>query len=121
MQLFLLGGKALSQENWARPQVALVVKNPPANAGHAREAGSIPRSGRSTGEGKALHSSILAWKIPWTEEPGPLQSMRSQRVRHDQHDQHFEKCFSGISSRTISEQLSTEQNQRNNLWLFSYL
>ena len=31
----------------------------------------------------ATHSSILAWKIPWTEEPGILQSMRSQRVRHD--------------------------------------
>ena len=31
----------------------------------------------------ATHSSILAWKIPWTEEPGGLQSMRSQRVRHD--------------------------------------
>ena len=31
----------------------------------------------------APHSSTLAWKIPWTEEPGGLQSMRSQRVRHD--------------------------------------
>ena len=31
----------------------------------------------------ATHSSTLAWKIPWTEEPGQLQSMRSQRVRHD--------------------------------------
>ena len=31
----------------------------------------------------ATHSSTLAWKIPWTEEPGRLQSMRSQRVRHD--------------------------------------
>jgi len=31
----------------------------------------------------ATHSSILAWEIPWTEEPGRLQSMRSQRVRHD--------------------------------------
>ena len=31
----------------------------------------------------APHSSILAWKIPWTEEPGRLQSMGSQRVRHD--------------------------------------
>ena len=29
------------------------------------------------------HSSILAWKIPWTEEPGQLQSMGSQRVRHN--------------------------------------
>ena len=31
----------------------------------------------------AIHSSILAWEIPWTEEPGGLQSMGSQRVRHD--------------------------------------
>ena len=31
----------------------------------------------------ATHSSILAWKIPWTEQPGGLQSMESQRVRHD--------------------------------------
>ena len=31
----------------------------------------------------ATHSSILAWKIPWREEPGRLQSLRSQRVRHD--------------------------------------
>ena len=31
----------------------------------------------------ATHSSILAWEIPWTEEPGELQSMGSQRVRHD--------------------------------------
>ena len=34
-------------------------------------------------EGMAAHSSILAWRIPWTEEPGELQSMRSQRVGHD--------------------------------------
>ena len=42
---------------------------------------------RSLGGGdhleKATHSSILAWKIPWTEEPGGLQSMELQRVRHD--------------------------------------
>jgi len=31
----------------------------------------------------AIHSSILAWRIPWTEKPGGLQSMGSQRVRHD--------------------------------------
>ena len=34
-------------------------------------------------EGMATHSIILAWRIPWTEEPGALQSMGSQRVRHD--------------------------------------
>ena len=34
-------------------------------------------------EGMATHSSILAWRIPWIEEPGRLQSMGSQSVRHD--------------------------------------
>jgi len=35
-------------------------------------------------KGMAAHSSILAWRIPWTEEPGGLQFMGSQRVRYDQ-------------------------------------
>ena len=34
-------------------------------------------------KGMATHSSVLAWRIPWTEEPSGLQSMGSQRVRHD--------------------------------------
>ena len=34
-------------------------------------------------EGLATHSSILAWGIPWTEEPGGLQAIGSQRIRHD--------------------------------------
>ena len=34
-------------------------------------------------EGTATHSSVLAWRTPWIEEPGGLQSMRSQRVEHD--------------------------------------
>jgi len=49
---------------WAS-QVALVVKNPPGNAGDAS------------------HSSILAWRNPWKEEPGGLQSMGSQSVGHN--------------------------------------
>ena len=89
-----------------------MVKNLPANARDARVTGSIPGSGRSleVGNGNppqysylgnlmteepggdwedlleeemATHSSILAGKIPWTEEPGGLQSMGSQRVGHD--------------------------------------
>jgi len=39
--------------------------------------------GRSSGEGNGNHSRILAWKIPWTEEPGGLQSMGLQRVQLD--------------------------------------
>ena len=60
-------------------RVALVVKNPPANAGNIRDVGSIPGSGRSLEKGMATYSSILAWRIPWIEEPGRLQSMESQK------------------------------------------
>ena len=103
--------------------MTLAVKNLPANTGDIRDAGSIPGSGRSPGEGidcplwyswaslvaqmvknpptmqetwvqslgwedpleegTATHFSILAWKIPWTEEPCGLQSMGLQRVGHD--------------------------------------
>ena len=48
---------------WAS-QVALVVKNLPANAGDIKEEGSIPGLGRSPGGGMATHSYILAWRIP---------------------------------------------------------
>ena len=60
-----------------------MIKNPPANTGDAGDVGSIPGSERSPGEGNAAHSNILAWEIPWTEEPGGLQSMGSQKVGHD--------------------------------------
>ena len=50
------------------------------NAGNM---GSMPESGRSPGGGNDNPPSILAWRIPWTEEAGGLQSGGSQRVRHD--------------------------------------
>ena len=60
-----------------------MVKNPPATAGDVRDMGLIPGMGRSPGKEIAIHSSILAWEIPWTEKPVGLQSMGSQRVGHD--------------------------------------
>ena len=59
-------------------QIVLVVKNLPANAGDIRDSGSIPELGRGNGN----HSSILAWRIPRTEEPGRLQSTGLQSVGH---------------------------------------
>ena len=53
-------------------QVALVVRNLPANAGDGGEGGSVPGCEDPLEEGTATHSSILAWRIPWTEEPGEL-------------------------------------------------
>ena len=62
-------------------QVALAVKNPPANAGDVRDMSSIFGSGRSQGEGIATHSVFLPGE--WTEEPSRPQSMASQRAGHD--------------------------------------
>ena len=46
----------------------------------------------------ATHSSILAWRIPWTKEPGGLQSMGSQRVRHDWETEHLHNSILTPSS-----------------------
>ena len=63
-----------------------MVKNPLANTGLAGDAGlwSLLLSGEDPLEEEmATHSSLLSWRIPWTEEPGGLQSMGSQRVGQD--------------------------------------
>ena len=67
---------------WAS-QMVLVVKNPPANAGDIRDMGLTQGWEDSLEEDMVTHSSILAWRISWTEEPGRLQSTGLQRVRHD--------------------------------------
>ena len=65
--------------SWAS-LVAQTVKNLP-----AMQETSVPSLGWEDPleKGMATHSSILAWEIPWTEEPGRLESMGSQRVRHN--------------------------------------
>ena len=63
-------GCAASAWASAASPLAQLVKNLPASAGDTRDMGLIPGLGRSPGEGNGYHSNILAWKIPWTEEPG---------------------------------------------------
>ena len=53
------------------------------SACNAGDLGSIPGLRRSPGEGNGYHASILAWRIPWTEEPGGLHSRGLQRVVYD--------------------------------------
>ena len=60
-----------------------VINNLPTKARDTRDVGSIPGSDDPLEEEMATHSSILAWRIPWTEKPGGLQSMGSQIVGHD--------------------------------------
>ena len=60
-----------------------VVKDSLANVEDTRDTSSFPGVGKILGVGNGNHYSILAWKIPWTEEPGRLYSMGSQRVWHE--------------------------------------
>ena len=70
---FMLGWR-----HWVS-QVTLAVKNPPANAGDIRECRVWSLGwGNLLEEGMTTHSSILAWRIQWTEEPGKLQSIEPQ-------------------------------------------
>ena len=60
--------------------MALEVKNPPANAGDLRDVGSVTGLGRSPVAGHGNLFQVLAWKIPWSEEPGRVGSIRSQSL-----------------------------------------
>ena len=60
-----------------------MVKQLPTNEGDAGNVGSVPESGRYPGKEMATHPSILDWEISWRGEPGRLQSVGWQRVRHD--------------------------------------
>ena len=82
--LVVIPRKSTNHTDIRASQVARVVKNPLANAGDIRDLGFIPGSGRSPGGGNGNPlTSVLAWSIPWTEEPGELQSIGLYRVAHD--------------------------------------
>ena len=63
--------------------MTVVLKNPPANAGVKRDTGSIAGLEDPLEKGMATHSSILAWRISWSGEPGGLESIGSQRVEYN--------------------------------------
>ena len=60
--------------------MALTVRNPLANAGNVRDRDLIPGSQDTLEKGMASHASILAWRVPCTEEPGVLWSIASQEL-----------------------------------------
>ena len=76
------------------------------SASKAEDPGSIPGSGRSPEKGMATHSSILAWEIPWTEEPGGLQSLGSERVGHNSATKtHFKQLDSVLGASLMAQQV----------------
>ena len=79
-----------------------MVKNTPANVGEARDMGSILGQENPLEKEIATHSSIFSWKIQWTEEPGDLQSMGSQRAGHywvTEHAHRYSKASGNSFSR----------------------
>ena len=71
-------------------QVALVVRNPPANAGGVRDVSSIPGLERSPGRGHGNPLQYSCLENPMVGEPGGLWSTGSQRVRHTEHIYHLD-------------------------------
>ena len=69
----------------------------------ARDPGLTPGSGISPEKETATHSSILAWKIQWMEEPGRLQSMGSQRVRQDWATEHAHMVYCALAWKPTSD------------------
>ena len=74
---------------WGGSKVVLVVKNPPANVG---DVGSIPGSKICLEEEMATHCSILAWEIPWTEEPNSTQGCKVSHMT-EQTTAHNTSCM----------------------------
>ena len=63
----------------------------------------------------ATHSSILDWKIPWSEEPGRLQSMGSQKVRHDWATKQYSTLPESRNDITFSEHTASEEPNQNRI------
>ena len=80
-----------------------------------RDRGLIPGSGRSPGEGMAIPSSILAWKISWREEPGWLLSMGSQRARPDLATEHT--CYCDPSDTGDLRSIHLEWSRKQGSWV----
>ena len=72
------------------------------NSGAIGDMGLIPESGRSPGGGHGTRSSILAWRIPWTEEPGGLQSIGLLTVKHNWSDLACTHVDSQTENRSVS-------------------
>ena len=82
MQIYASPSVVIGLPRWLRG------KESTCHAEGAGDLGLITGWGRCPGEWHDNHSSILAWRIPWTEQPGGLQSVGSQRVGHDSATEH---------------------------------
>ena len=90
-----------------------MVKNPPANAGDIRDSGSIPGSGRVPRRRVWQHTPIiLAWNIPWTEEPGPWGHKESDTTEATEHAGRRESETTGTLPDASSQKHVPAQNKQ---------
>ena len=90
------------------------------SAYNARDPDSIPGLGRCPGKEMATHSTIFAWRIPWTEEPGGLQSMGSQKsdtTEHLTHTQHTHNETQSLRSPKAEQNLSMETGGGSSVYI----
>ena len=87
-----------------------MVKNTPASAG----ASLIPGSGRSLEKEMATHSGILAWRIPWTEKPGRLWFVGSQRVSHEGATEHAHSYIVGSTKGHLEKRWNCPKRREPN-------
>ena len=66
--------------------MVLVVKNLPASTGDVRDVGWFPGSGSRLEEGRATHSSVPSWRVPWAEKPGGLHPVVAHAITHGRSD-----------------------------------
>ena len=92
-----------------------VVKNQPASAGDAWDTGSIHGPRGSLEEEMATHSGI-AWKIPWTEEPGGLQSIGLQRVRHSWATKHIAPMWASTHILSLNQKFKNVEHEFPRFW-----
>ena len=95
----------------------LVVKNLPTNAGDTEEVGLIPGLERSPGGRYGNSLQYLAWRISWTEEPGGLKSIDSQRVRQDWSHLACTRFSQLLDVEEIKNHLTSEKLIFNTTWV----
>ena len=102
--------------SYSASQMVLMVKNLPVNVGDIRNP-RVWSLGQEDPleEGIAIHSSMLAWRIPWTEEPGRLQSIASQTVGHNRSNSMHSKCWEASKQKRVM----SIGNRSYSVWLLS--
>ena len=115
VQRIVSGYVGIYNQSYRASKLVLVVKNPRASAWNTTDVGLIPGPGSPLEAGMATHSSILVWRIPWTDKPGGIQSKGLERVGHNWSDL---LCTHTLTPPSLRKHFVESVAQRKNLsWI----